>query len=64
MEQEPSKQGANWTPQEIKLLRELILKNTPTGLIAHQLSRTEESIRKKAKREGLSLKPVNRSPYG
>jgi hypothetical protein len=57
-------QGNFWTAPEIKQLRELISQNTPTGLIAYKLQRTEDSIRKKAQREGLSLKPVNKSPYG
>jgi hypothetical protein len=37
--------------------------NTPTGVLSLKLRRPEAAIRSKAQREGISLKPVNRSPY-
>jgi len=37
--------------------------NTPTGVISLKLGRTETAVRGKAQREGISLKPTNRSPY-
>jgi hypothetical protein len=37
--------------------------NTPTRVIGLKLQRSETSVRSKAQREGISLKPANRSPY-
>ncbi|WP_368507939.1 hypothetical protein [Bradyrhizobium lupini] len=37
--------------------------NTPTGVMSIKLQRPVAAIRSKAQREGISLKPVNRSPY-
>ncbi|MBP8945272.1 MAG: hypothetical protein KBG25_05125 [Paludibacteraceae bacterium] len=37
--------------------------NTPTGLIAHQLGRSEDAVRSKASNLNISLKPTNQSPY-
>jgi hypothetical protein len=37
--------------------------NTPTGVLSLKLQRPEAAIRSKAQREGISLKPANRSPY-
>jgi len=44
-------------------LRQLAKGNTPTGVISLKLGRTPIAIRGKAQREGISLKPANRSPY-
>ena len=52
-----------WTPQEVRLLRTLARGNTPTGVISLKLQRPPAAIRSKAQREGISLKPANRSPY-
>lgn len=49
--------------EEVQLMR-LIKQNTPTRVIGLKLGRSEKAIRLKAQRLGLSLKPVNRSPYG
>jgi hypothetical protein len=52
-----------WTPQEVRQLRSLAKDNTPTGVISLKLQHPPTAIRSKAQREGISLKPANRSPY-
>lgn len=59
----PENHGKHWTPSEIEELKKLSKGNTPTGLIAHELGRTEDSVRTKAREENISLKPTNQSPY-
>jgi transposase len=59
----PSNHGKPWTPQEDRKLERLAGKNTPTGLIAYELQRTEDAVRTHASEEGVSLKPTNQSPY-
>ena len=51
-----------WSKDDIKQLKILIKENTPTRLIAMKLKRSEISVRGKVQREGLSLRPTNRSP--
>jgi hypothetical protein len=52
-----------WSDQEVKQLRQLAKGNTPTGIISLKLQRPPASISSKAQREGISLRPTNRSPY-
>ena len=52
-----------WTPQHDAALRRLAKHNTPTGLIAHKLGRTEDAVQSHASELDISLKPVNQSPY-
>lgn len=52
-----------WTPADDAALDRLIKQNTPTGLIAYELGRTEEAIYTHVSDTGRSLKPVNQSPY-
>jgi len=52
-----------WSDKEVKLLRSLAKANTPTGVISLKMERPPASIASKAQREGISLKPTNRSPY-
>lgn len=52
-----------WSAQEVKQLRQLAKANTPTGVISLKLQRPPGSISSKAQREGISLRPTNRSPY-
>lgn len=59
----PKKHGQQWSDKDIEKLKKLADGNTPTGLIAHKLQRTEESVRSKASEINLSLKPTNQSPY-
>lgn len=55
--------GAAWTDDEVKSLRQLAKANTPTGVISLKLKRPPAAVRGKAQREGISLSPINRSPY-
>lgn len=59
----PKKHGQQWSDKDIEKLKKLADGNTPTGLMAHKLQRTEESVRSKASEINLSLKPTNQSPY-
>jgi hypothetical protein len=52
-----------WAKDDVKELKALAKKNTPTGVLSLKLGRPPAAIRSKAQREGISLKPVNRSPY-
>lgn len=56
--------GKEWTPSEVRQLRELAKGNTPTRVIGVKLGRTEKAIYNKASEEGISLAPTNQSPYG
>jgi hypothetical protein len=53
-----------WTLPQVAQLRQLARENTPTRVIGLKLGRTENAIRAKASKEGISLKPTNQSPYG
>ncbi len=53
-----------WSTSDLQTLRKLARGNTPTRVIGLKLGRTETSVRGKAQREGISLRPANRSPYG
>jgi hypothetical protein len=52
----------SWSKDDFKQLKTFIKENTPTRLIAMKLKRSEISVRGKVHREGLSLRPTNRSP--
>ncbi|HWV55472.1 hypothetical protein [Pseudorhodoplanes sp.] len=52
-----------WETAEVKELRALAKQNTPTRVISMKLERPPAAIRSKAQREGISLRPTNRSPY-
>lgn len=54
--------GKPWSNDDLQQLKTMITENTPTGLIAMKLGRTEDAIRDKVAAEGLSLAPTNRSP--
>ena len=53
-----------WEKEEVRDLKSLARQNTPTGVISLKLERPVSAIRSKAQREGISLRPANRSPYG
>lgn len=55
--------GEPWTEDDVDQLRQLAAENTPTRVIGLKLGRTEEAVQSKASDEGISLKPVNQSPY-
>lgn len=63
MARKPRNHKKSWTKQETDQLRALAEKNTPTRLLGLKLGRTDSSIYSKAHREGISLGPVNQSPY-
>jgi hypothetical protein len=54
---------SSWTAEDLRTLKSLARSNTPTGVISLKLERPPAAIRSKAQREGISLKPINRSPY-
>lgn len=64
MSKKPTKHGDEWTPADDALLRLLAAGNTPTRVIALKLHRTPDAVRARASEKGISLKPVNRPPYG
>jgi hypothetical protein len=55
--------GDGWTAADIAELRRLVRENTPTRVIAFKLGRTEAAVYAKASELGISLTPVNQSPY-
>ena len=55
--------GKSWASTEIKELRNLAQKNTPTRVIGLKLGRTENAIYSKSSEESINLKPVNQSLY-
>jgi hypothetical protein len=63
MAKRPANANKPWTPANQQQLRKLARENTPTRVIALKMDRTEASIRSKASDLGVSLKPVNQSPY-
>jgi hypothetical protein len=63
MAKTPPNHRKEWTSADDRQLRQLANQNTPTRLIAHKMGRTEDAVRAHASEEGLSLKPVNQSPY-
>jgi len=52
-----------WRADDVRELRRLAKENTPTRVIGLKLGRTAISVRGKAQREGISLRPTNQSPY-
>jgi len=63
MTKPPDNHGKQWTPTDVQQLKQFAKGNTPTGLIAHKMGRTQDSIRSKASEIDVSLKPTNQSPY-
>jgi hypothetical protein len=63
MPETPPNHGKPWTREDDRTLDDLIRQNTPTGLIAYELGRTEDAVRSHASDTDRSLKPVNQSPY-
>ena len=55
--------GEPWETSEVRELKALAKQNTPTGAMSLKLQRPTAAIRSKAQREGISLRPTNRSPY-
>lgn len=63
MAKTPANHGKQWTREDVSQLKQLAKGNTPTGLIAHKMGRSEDAVRSKAGEENVSLKPTNQSPY-
>jgi hypothetical protein len=63
MAKTPKNNGKQWTDADVIKLEKLVKGNTPTGLIAYQLGRSEDAVRSKASVLEVSLKPTNKSPY-
>lgn len=59
----PTNQGKAWSAKDIKALKKFAEGNTPTGIIAMKMGRSEGAIQSKASSEQISLKPTNQSPY-
>lgn len=55
--------GKPWTSTDDRRLRDLARGNTPTRVMGLKLGRTEDAVRSRASRLGVSLKPTNQSPY-
>jgi hypothetical protein len=55
--------GKPWTPIEARELKQLARENTPARVIGLKLGRTPGAVRQEASKEGVSLKPINQSPY-
>jgi hypothetical protein len=49
--------GRPWSSADMKLLRELARKATPTRQASEQLGRSLDSVKSKASEEGISFKP-------
>ena len=56
--------GKPITSSVIQQVRQLARENTPTRVIGLKAGRTENSVRKIASDNNISLKPTNQSPYG
>ena len=64
MAKTPPNHGKPWTPSADRQLRQEAAGNTPTRVVGLHLGRTPDSIYSRASELGVSLKPVNQSPYG
>jgi len=49
-----------WSNVEEKLFKSLVRQGTPTAKIARQLKRTAASVRSKAQKLGLGLRPAKK----
>ena len=59
----PAHHGQPWTGKDVAELGKLAQQNTPTRVIGLKLGRTEDAVYTKASELGVSLRPVNQSPY-
>ena len=64
MTKAPKNHGSDWTPADVKQLKQLVKGNTPTRIAALKLGRTLAAVHQKASVEGISLRPTNQRPYG
>ena len=64
MAKKPENHGKEWTSKDEAQLKNLIGKNTPTGVMAMKLDRIPSAVQQHANELDLSTKPTNQSPYG
>lgn len=64
MAKTPVNHGKSWGPSDNRQLRELAQGNTPTRVIGLKMGRTPAAVQGHASDLGVSLKPMNQSPYG
>lgn len=55
--------GQRWSDKDISRLKQLAEGNMPTRVMGVKLGRTPNAIYTEASKLGVSLKPVNQSPY-
>ena len=55
--------GKPWTPKEIKEVKAMAGRNTPTRVIGLLLGRSTNSVYAKASENSISLRPTNQRPY-
>jgi hypothetical protein len=55
--------GKTWTPTEVRKLKDLAKKNTPTRVIGLLIGRPVGGVQNKASKLKVSLKPTNQKPY-
>lgn len=55
--------GKPYTPAEIKKIKELANKNTPTRVMGLILGRPVKGLQTKVSKLKISLKPTNQKPY-
>jgi hypothetical protein len=63
MAKTPPNNGKAWSNADNRQLDKLIKGNTPTGLMAHKLGRSEDAVRSHVSATNRSVKPTNQSPY-
>lgn len=63
MAKKPQNSGKAWTAADVKQLKALAAQDTPTRVIGLKMGRTPDAVYAKASEEGISLKPVNQSPF-
>lgn len=63
MAKAPKNSGKPWTSTDDRKQDKLIQQNTPTGLIAHELGRSEDAVYSHVSQTNRSVKPTNQSPY-
>ena len=56
-----AKAGKMWTRKEVSMMKKLGGR-TPTRVIGLKLQRPVGGVKKKARKVGMMLKPINRSP--
>lgn len=55
--------GTRWSVSDERKISQMAKQNTPTRVMGLKLGRTAAAVQAKASELGVSLKPVNQSPY-